>query len=241
MATRKTTASKPVAVKPAYPKNLGVTGILSFPIWNEDNLSQIKEWRSAKGYSKPKFPDVKGGTLFLTQPMVDKVQAYLLEELLPYAAALNEFDDGKGLDPDNIELFKARIENEEWGVKDDSINLPIQMLSAKDQESVDDDSIVAKFKYRASGDNDISAKLLVRDEDNTLGIRELGDIDGIPVDDSLFWGARNTFRGAFNLNPYQAAKAGISAYTRVLYLRTDLPMVWGGGDDTETILEEDFE
>ena len=241
MATKKA-AAKVSVEKPTYPKNLGVTGKLSFPIWNEENLTQLKDWRADRGIPKPKFPDVKGGTLFLTQQMVDKVQAYLLTDLLPYAEALNAYDDGKGLDPDIVAVIRERVENEDWTGTNDDIVIPIRKLTAKDVENLGDDDIVAKFIYRASGGNDISAKALARDEDNTLMVTDLDSLDNIDRDtDALFWGSRNTFRGAFNLNPYMAAKSGITAYTRALYLRSDLPMVWGGGDDTETVLEDDFE
>ena len=241
MATKKT-AAKVSAEKPAFPRNLGVTGILSFPLWTESQLGQLKEWRADKGFAKPKFPDVKGGTLFVTQPMVDKIQAYILNELLPYAEALHVYDDGKGLDPETAATIRERVENEDWTESNDEIVIPLRKLTEKDQENLPNEDIVAKFVYRASGGNDISPKALARDEDGTLVVVDLDDLTNVNQEtDQLFWGARNTFRGAFNLNPYMAAKSGISAYTRALYLRSDLPMSWGGGDDTETILEDDFE
>ena len=238
MATKKTAAK---AVRPDYPENLGITGVLSFPRLTENHLLLLKDWRAKKGMSKPKYDERIGGTLFINQKMVDKAQAYLLETILPYGVELNQFDESKGFDQDVADALREKIENEDWNSSGDLL-VPMRDLSEKDLENAPEGA-VAKFAFDGSGGNPISVKALVRDEDGALVVTSLDDVEGVPrdIENTLFWGARNTFRGAFNLNPYERAKAGISAYTRVLYLRTDLPMVWGGGDDTETILEEDFE
>lgn len=231
---------KNTAEKPAYPENLGVTGVLAFPLWNEDHLLKLKEWRSDKGLPKPKFPDRMGGHLFLTQKIVDKAQAYLLETFLPYALALNEYDGDKGFDKTVIDELTKKIEAEEWSL--DDYVLPIRHLSEKDSENVDDD-IVAKWVFGASGGNPMQARALVRDGNGALMATSLDDVENIPtrMEDTLWWGSRNVFRGAFNLNAYTAASTGISAYVNTLYLRSDLPMQWGGNDDMETILDDDFE
>ena len=111
----------------------------------------------------------------------------------------------------------------------------------------EDTDIVAKLSFSGSGGNEIAKKALGKDEDGGLEVISLDSIEGVGDVDRLWWGARNPFRGAFNLNAYtrEIKKGmvvyGISAYSRALYLRTDLPMNFGGGSDDEAVLEDDFE
>ncbi len=244
MATKKAAPKASSTLK--FPKNLGVTGILSFPIWNEqDRDVRLPEWRTRKGFKKGRYPDRIGGQLHLTQSEVDKVQKYLLEDFLPFTAEQYEHTKGeKGFDADQIAELTDLISAENWDHTNGFV-LPLRHLTDKDQENAGDD-IVAKFTFNGSGGKEISKdKVLIRPEaDGGLMIQDLDAYsDEHPVGDrdSLFWGARNTFRGAFNLNAYTNSSVGIAAYTRGLYLRTDLNPTWGGGSDDETVLEEDFE
>lgn len=254
MATRQT-AKKPASkstpkqstqagTRLDYPKNVGVPGILSFPLWSEQDLPLLSEWRAKRGLRPGKFPDRIGGTLFITQEVVNKVQSYLLDVFLPFTEVLYGHSNGqKGFDAEDRAALADKIGDEDWDLKD--YTLPIRDLSTKDRENLTDDSIVAKFVFNGSGGNAISKKALVRDEDGALVATSLDMLtdEGIAHGDehSLWWGSRNMFRGAFNLNPYTAATTGITAYTRALYLRADLPMQWGGGNDDDTVLEDDFE
>lgn len=232
----------------AYPKSLMVNGILSFPLWSEDDLVRLQEWRLKKRLPSPEYEQRIGGSLFVDQAMVDKIKSYLTETFLPYTAKQNALDGKKGLDKEAIQDLEKRIDKEDWTLGDRiPYILPLRNLTEKDSENVDDD-IVAKFAFSGSGGNTISKKFLARDDDGTLMVVQPQTVSGIPLeeidrmDESLFWGARQTWRGSFNLNGYMKAKTGISAYTRTLYLRTDLPMSWGGGGSDDTaVLEEDFE
>jgi hypothetical protein len=254
MSPAKTKTEAPKSA-PAYPENCAVTGNLSFPLWNEGDLEKLKAWRSEKGISPGKFEDRIGGLLFIKQNMVDKVQSYLLEETLPFAAAQYAYTKGsKGFDKDAIAHLKELIENEDWSEN----NLPIRELSKKDVENLkktdgEDHEYVAKFQFAGSGGREIAKKALAReDEDDpksNLEVVKLTDLDDIGDTTRLWWGARNFFRGAFNMNSntreVQVGKKveyiyGISAYANRLYLRTDMPMNWGGSDDS-VVLEDDYE
>lgn len=227
-----------------YPKNLTAQGILSFPLWNDkDKDERLPEWRQSKGHKPGDYDDRLGGTFFLTKKMVDHIAKYLLEVYLPFTIELNEKTGGKkGFTPEEAEALEQNIRDEDWSEQ----NLPIKDLSKTDAKNVDDD-IVAKFVFYASGGNEISKKLMGKDGAGNLMTLEFGDVEGIPDTDALWWGARNTFRGAFNLNNYvrvigKIRVPGITAYTRSLHLRSDLPMNWGGGtEDVEALLEDDFE
>ena len=186
--------------------------------------------------------------MFLTQGQVDKVKEYLLETFLPFALAQYASNNGKkGFDQTTIDDLTVLLENEDWTEK----NLPIRDLSEKDVKALGEDTeFVAKLSYSGSGGNEISKRALDKDDDDTLEVVNINTIEGAGDMDRLWWGAGNTFRGAFNLNAYTrvvgAGKAtvvihGITAYTRSLYLRADLPMRQSGGGDDEAVLEDDFE
>ena len=246
MATAKKSAPKASLQAPKYPANLGLEGVLSFPLWNDHDINtSLPEWRAKKGLKKGKFPDRIGATLLLNQAQVDKAQKYLLDVFLPYITELHEFNSDKGHSPEDVDTLRALIEAEDWS-HEDGVILPLRHLTEKDEENIDDESIVAKFSFGGSGGNEIARnKVLARDEDGTLIVMDLDSYTDngvkLPALDTLFWGSRNTFRGSFNLNAYSNASTGIGAYTRRLYLRTDLPMFFGGGSDDETVLESDFE
>lgn len=234
---------------PAFPKNHPVTGLLSFPLWSAADIDRLAAWRAEKGYKAGQYPDKIGGSLFVTQQQVDKIQAYLLETFLPFTVEQYAHSNGsKGFDSEAANELSKLIANEDWS----ETNLPVRDLSEKDLANLGEDSeYVAKVVFSGAGGNDISKKALARDEDGGL---EVVSIDFLAEDghnigdvDRLWWGAQNTFRGAFNLNAYTrdikkgVVIHGISAYTRALYLRSDLPLNFGGGNDDEAVLEEDFE
>ena len=243
-----TTAAKPSAKVEAkqgplaYPKNLPVLGQLSFPLWSDNDITALALWRAEKGYKAGQYPDKVGGSLFITQEQVDKIQKYLLEIFLPFALAQYADTNGKkGFDQAAIDELSTLITNEDWS----EANLPVRELSEKDIKNLGDDTeFVAKLSFSGSGGNEITKKALGRDEEGDLEViaipSEAGDVD------RLWWGARNWFRAAFNLNAYtrvikkDVVVYGISAYTRAAYLRTDLPMTMGSNDD-EAVLESDFE
>ena len=228
-----------------YPANVNVQGILSFPLWSgKDKDERLPKWREQKGYKKGEYDDRLGGTFFLTQKMVDHIKAYILETYLPFTIELNKNDPKKGFTPEQAEQIEELVKQEDWSES----NLPIKDLNDKDVENNDED-IVAKFVFYASGDNDIAKRAVGRNSDGALVALGWDDLEeeGIPDRDTLWWGSRNTFRGGFNLNAYtrkvgKFVVPGITAYTRSLHLRSDLPMTWGGGsEDVEAVLEEDFE
>ena len=229
----------------AYPKNLPVLGQLSFPLWSEDDIDALAKWRSEKGYKAGQYPDRIGGSMFLTQGQVDKIQTYLLETFLPFTMQQYADTNGKkGFDQSARDELTKLIMDADWS----EANLPIRELNEKDIDNLGEDTdIVAKLSFSGSGGNEISKKALGKDEDGGLEVISLDSVEGIGDVDRLWWGARNPFRGAFNLNAYtrEIKKGlvvyGISAYTRALYLRTDLPLNFGGGNDDEAVLEEDFE
>ena len=238
-------AKKETKTQLAYPKNLTVTGQLSFPLWSEDDLTRLAEWRANRGLKKGKYPDRLGGTLFLNQAQVDKITEYLTGTFLPFVSEQYAATNGdKGLDKDTVLEIEKKVKANDWSM--DDYLLPIRNLSAKDADNVTED-IVAKWSFGASGGNEIQKKFLGRNADGDLEVIGISAVENVPedaldgIDDTLYWGSRNTFRGAFNLNAYEAASTGISAYTRSLYLMTDLPMTWGSGSDDEEVLEDDFE
>lgn len=248
MATTAKKAAAPAESKGtlAFPKNMPVLGQLSFPLWSEEDIDRLAKWRSEKGFSAGQFPDRIGGNLFITQKQVDHIQDYLLKTFLPFSLKQYASTNGKkGFDQDAIDELTELIKNEDWSEK----NLPIRELSEKDTDNLGEGTeFVAKFSYSGSGGNEIRKAALGKEDEDLMVV----DLDTVPAagdTDRLWWGSRNWFRGAFNLNAYTrvvgAGKAsltiyGISAYSRALYLRTDLPMNWGGNDD-EAVLEDDFE
>jgi len=244
-----TTAKATTTATVAYPKNLPVLGQLSFPLWSEEDITALALWRAEKGYKAGQYPDRVGGSLFLTQGQVDKVQSYIIDTFLPFTVAQYAATSGKkGFSPEAAKEIEQLVMDADWS----EANLPIRELNDKDIENLGEDTdIVAKLSFSGSGGNEISKKALARSEaeDRTsdLEVVSLDSVAGIGDPDRLWWGARNWFRGAFNLNAYtrEIKKGmvvyGISAYSRALYLRTDLPMNFGGGSDDEAVLETDFE
>ena len=244
MATAKAKPAPTTA--PAYPENCPGLGYLSFPLWNEADLERLKTWRSEKGHKPGKYEDRIGGSLFIKQDVVDKVQSYLIEQFLPFAEAQYAFTDGeKGFDKATTKSLAALIENEDWT----ELNLPIRDLSDKDIKSLGEDTdYVAKLQFAGSRGQEIIKKAIAR-IDGDLVVVALSSVPEAGDTDRLWWGSRNIFRAALNMGAYtrevQVGKDtvvvhGISAYARQLYLRTDLPMNWGGSDDAQ-VLEDDFE
>ena len=245
MATKNASTTSKAASDIKYPANLNVQGLLSFPLWsNKDKDERLPKWREEKGYKKGEYEDRLGGTLFLTQKMLDHFKKYAIETFLPFAVELNKSNPKKGFTPEQAEELESLINAEDWSES----NLPIKDLNEKDVENNEED-IFAKFVFYASGDNDIAKRVVGRNSEGTLIALDWDDLEdeGIPDRDTLWWGSRNTFRGGFNLNAYtrkvgKFTVPGITAYTRSLHLRSDLPMNWGGGsEDVEAVLEEDFE
>jgi len=255
MATAKAkTAAKPEAKSGTlqYPKNGTALGVLSFPLWNESDIDALAKWRQEKNIKPGQYPDRIGGSLFITQAEVDRVQKYLVEVFVPFTVEQYAHTNGtKGFSPEVAEALIELINAEDWT----ETNLPIRDLSDKDLENLGEDTdFVAKLVFSGSQGNEIQKKALTReDPDNpksSLVVIDLDSVPGIGDPDRLWWGARNWFKGAFNMNAYtrevQVGKQkvlvhGISAYSRFLYLRTDLEMNFGGGNDDEQVLEEDFE
>ena len=245
MATKPVTTASPSTL--AYPKNIGVLGQLSFPLWSDEDITKLAAWRAEKGFKAGQFPDKVGGSLFLTQGAVDKVQTYLLETFLPFAKEQYAATNGKkGFDQSAIDELTQLIKDNDWS----DANLPLRELGKKDVDNLGEDTdIVAKLSFAGSGGNEISKKALALNADGELEVVSLDTVEGIGDTDRLWWGARNPFRGAFNLNAYTRVinekkgivVYGISAYTRALYLRSDLELSFGGGNDDEAVLEDGFE
>lgn len=253
MATSKTT-SKATATSSqlSYPENVGVLGVLSFPLWGPKDLDKLTKWRQEKGHKPGKFPDRIGGELFIKQNQLDSLKKYLTEIFIPFAIQQYAATNGsKGWDQAAADEILEQLKEDNW----EDANLPIRELSEKDDANLEelfgeDHGFVAGFSFSGSGGNAIQKKALAVEGENRIVVT-LDDLveNGVEIGDRdrLWWGSRNFFRGAFNLNAYtrevkkNVTVYGISAYTRALYLRSDLPMSFGGGSDDDVVLEDDYE
>ena len=230
-----------------YPKNLNVTGLMSFPLYSETNLDQLQDWRQSRSIAKPRFPDTIGATLLLNQQQHDRVVKNLLTVYLPFAATLKKVSDGKkGIDPKLVAKLTKLVEEEDWSES----NLPIRDLTEKDQENLDKnevEGIVSKLRVAGPANNGtILRKALVReDPDDNTSAFEVTTIDAVADrlgeatdPDALWWGAGWPFKTSVRFNAYNAANFGVSAYIRSVYLLADRELKQFGNAADAEVLED---
>jgi hypothetical protein len=221
-----------------YPDNINVNGLLSFPVYTEDNIAQLKEWRTKRGIAAPRFPDRIGFQMLLTQAQHDKVVANLQKVYLPFARTLQSASDKKkGIDPKLVVKLEALVKAQDWSEN----NLPIRELTEKDQANLEKNNIegiVSKLKVAGpANDGPITIKALFKEDDETqLAVTTLSAVhdllpEGQQDQTALWWGASWPFKTSVRFNAYSAANFGVAAYVRTAYLfaNQELP-VFGAGD-----------
>lgn len=230
--------------KVIYPANLNVMGRMSFPLYSEENIEQLKEWRTRRNVAKPKYDDRVGFALYITQAQEDRVCANLLDVYLPFASTLQaETNKEKGIDPKLVAKLVKLVEARDWTEK----NLPIRELNDKDVENLEKngiDNIVSKISVAGPQTQPIKRKAIVnRDGDQIVvglddeQVREKLESIERADSDALWWGSLWPFKTQVRFNAYDAAKYGVSAYVNTAYLFADQELITFSGSDA-AILED---
>lgn len=227
-----------------WPKNLTVTGVLSFPLTSEADLGAVKEWRTTRGIPKPKFPDKIGASLLINEKMVERVQSYMLETYFPFATELYKITDGdKGISPDDLKELISAAKKGDWSKK----NLPLRELSAKERENADDD-LIAKIKFGGPFEDADFKKKAIVSQDGDLVVTSIDSLvdDGILPEGHhdparLWWGSGWWFRTSLRFNVFDTPKVGASAYGTTLYLLPErgLPTFGGNSSDADVLADGD--
>ena len=154
------------------PKNVTIRGRLSFPVFTYAAALA----RNPQSQFPKKDEDVTPEfNLLIEQAQLDKLVAHIKDEFIPYAEAQNaagEKTDGK-IDPKFMEKIKAFIDAADWS--DTPPNMPIKVLSDKNQESAPE--AVASIKIIGSKMQDTTLKATVYDESQLV----------VPDPDVLSW------------------------------------------------------
>lgn len=223
-----------------YPKNTNVSGLMAFPLYSEENIEQVKEWRERKQIAKPKYPDRIGATLMLNQAQHDKVVAGLAE-YLKFAATLKAESAGKkGIDPKLIAKLQKLVADQDWTEK----NLPIRDLTEKDVANMEKngfEGIVSKLSVSGPMDGPIKRRAIIADNDElvVVSISEIADRLGDRTDvDALWWGSSWPFKTSLRFNAYDAARYGVTAYISTVYLLAEQELKQFGGDRDSEVLED---
>jgi hypothetical protein len=233
-----------MANKIEYPKNINVSGLMAFPLWNEGNIDQLQEWRVRKNLPKPRFADRIGFGLMLNQEQHDRVVSNLTKVYLPFAKTLKKVSGGdKGIDPILIGKLEKLVKEEDWSES----NLPIRNLNERDIENNAKngiEGIVSKLRVAGpSEDKPITRKALVKgdgDDVEVVPISSIADRLGEQTDpDALWWGASWPFKTNVRFNAFNAANFGVSAYVRTAYLLADLELPLFGGNDADVLEDGD--
>lgn len=226
-----------------YPKNVNVTGLMSFPLYSTENIEQLEAWRTRRNIGKPRFPDRIGFTLLLNQQQHDRVVANLKDVYLPFAADLKKVSGGsKGIDPKLVDKLAKLVADEDWSES----NLPIRSLNDKDEENIEKNnlgSFVSKLKVAGPpNEAPIKIKALYHEEDETeLEVVDLSQVSHLLGENTdptaLWWGASWPFKTDVRFNAFNAASFGVTGYVRTAYLlaNRELP-TFGAGDSA--ILED---
>lgn len=237
-----------------WPKNINLTGQLSFPLTSMEDIEKVQAWRVKKGYKTPQFPDKIGGSLLLKQPAWDKAVDYLINTYLPFVKVLNDLTDGeKGIEPGLVDELLEQAKRNVWideGDKKKRPNMPLRTLDEADIKNTADSEGNTPFvgKIRFSGPFDEGAidkaAIVMRDGKQTVvTIQELIAQGVIPASRSdinaLWWGSGWTFRTNLRFNAFDSASVGVAAYTPKLFLLPHLGLPVSGGTDADVISEED--
>lgn len=239
-----------MADKIEWPKNLVIQGLLSFPLYSNENIADLAEWRVKKEIPKPQFDDKIGATLILDQANYDKAAEYLTEVYLPFNIDLyNQTGGKKGIDPDYtkdlIEQAKKRIWIDPTDKKKRP-NMPIRDLNKKDIENLGDFPGVAKIKIAGPYPvgTPIARKAVVREngERKVVPIKELVDDGVLPEGrqdpEALWWGAGWHFQTSLRFNAFDSASVGVTAYGQTLYLLPHLGLPSSGNAGDQEVLDE---
>lgn len=228
-----------------WPDNVVASGILNFPIIGENNIEQLKEWRTKKGHKKPKYPDKIGATIFINDATLKKVLDYLENVYIPFAFDLYKQTGGdKGIEPELIKALETQIKERDWSGK----NFPIRDLTEKDKEQLGDFPAVAKLRINGPYQADFAIKGVIKTDEGqrVTDLDYLRDEQILPESRSdetaLWWGSGWPFRISMRMNAFEGPNGpGISAYVDVLYLLAyhDLPVLGGGNSDAEVLGADD--
>lgn len=231
-----------------WPKNLVLTGGLSFPIKSEDEIKLLQEWRAEKKLKKPKYADKIGVTLLLKEPQLEKIVKHLEDVYLPFVDVLYKNTDGeKGVEPEVVAALLKQVKARDWSDK----NLPIRELTAKDIENNGGDECpyIAKVKINGPYESSFKVAAKIVREGQVSEIVEVNEIEdyGFDVPDNyldtekLWWGAGATIQVSLRFNAFDTANTGVSAYGNKLYLlpHLGLPTFGGGSSDADVVDEGD--
>lgn len=231
--------------KIAWPNNLTVDGLLSFPIWSEEQIPEVEKWRLKKKIAKPEFEDRVGFNLMLTEEQVQRVKKYLLRVYMPFALTLKAESGGEyGKDPKVIEKLIKQIEAEDWS---DS-NLPLRELTDGDESNLEKneiEGIVGKLKVLGPQEGPIARKAIIGPE----GQRTVVPLSTVSVQEAmgeqtdsnrLWWGASWPFKTEVRMNAFTSGKnAGVSGYVTTAYLLADQQLRTFGSSSDEAVVQED--
>ncbi|QYC53786.1 hypothetical protein SEA_EUGENEKRABS_16 [Microbacterium phage EugeneKrabs] len=234
-----------------WPKNVNLTGQLSFPLTSKEDITALQEWRAKKSQPKPQFPDKIGGTLLLKQAQWDKAVDYLVNTYLPFNMELYKLTNGeKGIDPDLTKELLEQAKRDVWideGDKKKRPNLPLRRLDEKDIKNTggDESPFVGKVRFSGpfeEGAIEKAAIVMRNGQQTVVPLRELIEDEIIPASradyNKLWWGSGWFFRVNMRFNAFDSASVGVAAYAPKIFLLPHLGLPVSGGADAD-VVEDD--